>query len=173
MATVYDNFLTEEECDYLLKLATPKMEPAMLVNSELQKHKKSKSRTSHGAFFDSFGDPVLAMITNRIGHVARIPPGACHVLRGDAASLRTIVWGVPSVLCTTAIQSPHHQRQPSARAAMLGRGRIRSRWIQQLGVPADSWAVLSGARIHVNCPFSSLLLHLLALGACLAVNWCS
>lgn len=75
MATVYDNFLTEEECDYLLKIATPKMEPAMLVNSEIQKHMKSKSRTSHGAFFDSFGDPIVAMITNRIGHVARIPPG--------------------------------------------------------------------------------------------------
>ena len=65
MATVYDDFLSEEECDYLLNLAQPQMEPAMLVNSDLQIHKKSKTRTSHGAFFDSFEDPVLAMITHR------------------------------------------------------------------------------------------------------------
>jgi hypothetical protein len=74
MATVYDNFLTEEECDYILGVATPLMEPAMLVNSEVQKHRKSKSRTSHGAFMDSFQDPLLAMITHRIAHVARVPP---------------------------------------------------------------------------------------------------
>jgi hypothetical protein len=76
MATVYDNFLTEEECDYILDMARPLMEPAMLVNSEVQQHRKSKSRTSHGAFMDSFQDPVLAMITQRIGHVTRIPPRA-------------------------------------------------------------------------------------------------
>jgi len=75
MAVVYDNFLTEEECDYILKLSKPRMEPAMLVNSKEQKHQRSKSRTSHGAFLDSFEDDVLSMITNRIAHVAKVPPG--------------------------------------------------------------------------------------------------
>lgn len=75
MAVVYDKFLTEEECDYILKLSKPRMEPAMLVNSKEQKHQRSKSRTSHGAFLDSFEDDVLSMITNRIAHVAKVPPG--------------------------------------------------------------------------------------------------
>lgn len=75
MAIVFDNFATEEECDYLLKKSKPQMEPAMLVNSNEMKHVRSKSRTSHGTFFDSFEDEVLAMLTNRIGHVARVPPG--------------------------------------------------------------------------------------------------
>ena len=83
MAAVYDDFLSHEECDYLLNISRPLMEPAMLVNSNVQKHRRSKSRTSHGAFHDSFGDPVLAMITHRIGHVARVPPGA--LLTADAA----------------------------------------------------------------------------------------
>jgi hypothetical protein len=74
MAAVFDNFLTEQECEYILEKSRPFMEPAMLVHSGV-KHKKSKSRTSHGAFFDSFQDPILAMITDRIGHVARVPPG--------------------------------------------------------------------------------------------------
>lgn len=75
MAVVYDNFLSDEECDYILKHAKPLMEPAMLVNSKEARHQRSKSRTSHGAFFDSFEDKVLAMISNRIGHVAKVPPG--------------------------------------------------------------------------------------------------
>lgn len=75
MAIVFDNFATEEECDYLLKLSKPQMEPAMLVNSNEMKHVRSKSRTSHGTFFDSFGDEILAMITHRIAHVAKVPPG--------------------------------------------------------------------------------------------------
>eukprot|EP00892_Ulva_mutabilis_P001984 jgi/Ulvmu1/11787/UM008_0202.1 len=74
MAVVFDNFLSDEECDYILKMAKPRMEPAMLVNSKEQKHQRSKSRTSHGAFMDSFEDDVLAMITNRIAHVAKVPP---------------------------------------------------------------------------------------------------
>jgi hypothetical protein len=75
MAVLYDNFATEEECDYLLNLSKPEMEPAMLVNSNEMKHVRSKSRTSYGAFFDSFGDAVLSMITHRIAHVAKVPPG--------------------------------------------------------------------------------------------------
>ena len=75
MAIVFDNFATEEECDYLLTLSKPQVEPAMLVYSNEMKHVRSKSRTSHGTFFDSFEDEVLAMLTNRIGHVARVPPG--------------------------------------------------------------------------------------------------
>lgn len=86
MAIVFDNFLSNEECDYLLKLSKPQMEPAMLVNSNEMKHIRSKSRTSHGAFFDSFGDEVLSMITHRIAHVAKVPPGKVSRLQ--------------SVLCT-------------------------------------------------------------------------
>lgn len=75
LATVYDNFLTPEECDYLLNKARPMMEPAMIVNSEQHIHKKSPARTSHGAFFDSFEDDVMSMISHRIAHVAKVPPG--------------------------------------------------------------------------------------------------
>jgi hypothetical protein len=86
MATVYDNFLSEDECDYILELARPRMEPAMLVSNDV-KHKKSRSRTSHGAFFDSFQNPTLAMITDRIGHVARVPPGGVLSKVAKLASL--------------------------------------------------------------------------------------
>lgn len=80
MAVVFENFLSVEECDYILKRAKPRMEPAMLVNSKEQRHQRSKSRTSHGAFFDSFEDDVLAMITNRIAHVAKVPPGMVPII---------------------------------------------------------------------------------------------
>ena len=76
LATVYDSFLSDEECEYLLNISRPLMEPAMLVNNKRQQHVRSESRTSQGAFHDSVGDPVLAMITHRIAHVARVPPGA-------------------------------------------------------------------------------------------------
>jgi hypothetical protein len=104
MATVYDDFLSEAECDYLLALSKPRLEPAMLVNSDVQKHVHSKSRTSHGAFFDSLGDPVLAMLTHRLGHVARIPPGARRAPRAALAAHLRICAGdlAPKRLCCAA-----------------------------------------------------------------------
>ena len=101
MATVYDNFLSDEECDYLLKRSTAVMEPAMLVNSDLAIHRKSKARTSHGAFFHSYEDPVMAMITERIGHAARIPPGAPPPPPSHAS--------IQAFLCHTARLGSSHQ----------------------------------------------------------------
>jgi hypothetical protein len=81
MAVVYDNFLSEEECEELLRLSTPLMEPAMLVNGKVNMHIRSKARTSYGAFFDSFETPLLAMITHRIAHVVKVPPGLLSNMR--------------------------------------------------------------------------------------------
>lgn len=96
MAIVFDHFATEEECDYLLKLSKPQLEPAMLVNSNEMKHVRSKSRTSHGTFFDSFGDEVLAMLTNRIAHVARVPPG-------ELLSISHVASGCTNISCSAQL----------------------------------------------------------------------
>ena len=88
LATLYEDFLTEAECDYLLNISRPLMEPAMLVNRKQQKHIRSKARTSWGAFHDSLGDPVLAAITQRIAHVIRVAPGVLLGLVSRACSLQ-------------------------------------------------------------------------------------
>lgn len=71
------------------------MEPAMIVNSDLHIHKKSKSRTSHGAFFDSFEDDVLSMISHRIAHVAKVPPGTSLSF--------SVCMFAPAVRCSVAL----------------------------------------------------------------------
>lgn len=74
---IYDNFLTDEECDHLLGLAEPLFEPAMLVSaSQGGIHVRSPKRTSYGAFFDRGEDSVLVNIDARIAHVTRYPAGA-------------------------------------------------------------------------------------------------
>ena len=76
LVIAYDSFLSDAECDHVLRLAQPAMEPAMLINRDTHKHRKSPSRTSHGAFFDDADDPLLATLSQRIAHAVQLPASA-------------------------------------------------------------------------------------------------
>nr|AFK45565.1 unknown [Lotus japonicus] len=49
-AFVYHNFLTKEECEYLIDIAKPNMHKSTVVDSETGKSKDSRVRTSSGTF---------------------------------------------------------------------------------------------------------------------------
>ena len=53
-AYVFHGFLTDEECDHLIKRATPKMEKSTVVDSSTGKSVPSEIRTSSGMFFSRF-----------------------------------------------------------------------------------------------------------------------
>jgi prolyl 4-hydroxylase len=76
MVVLYEDFLTTKEREYLLNLATPHFEPAMLVSLQQHAHIRHQARTSQGAFFDTDEDPVISSIVNRLSNVARLDPGA-------------------------------------------------------------------------------------------------
>ena len=50
-AALFKNFLTPEECDYLIERATPKMEKSTVVDSSTGGSVPSEIRTSSGMFF--------------------------------------------------------------------------------------------------------------------------
>ena len=76
LVMVFDNFLSDEECDHILKKADPLMEPAMLIDKANQ-HFRSKDRTSRGAFFDRGEDELITASDNRIAHATQVPAGVC------------------------------------------------------------------------------------------------
>ncbi|KAJ4801222.1 2-oxoglutarate (2OG) and Fe(II)-dependent oxygenase superfamily protein [Rhynchospora pubera] len=49
---LYKNFLSEEECDHLIKLAKSKLEESTVIDIDFGNNVKSKARTSSGMFLD-------------------------------------------------------------------------------------------------------------------------
>ncbi|KAJ4841631.1 hypothetical protein Tsubulata_004931 [Turnera subulata] len=72
-AFVYHNFLTKEECDYLINLAKPHMQKSTVVDSETGKSKDSRVRTSSGTFLARGRDKVIREIEKRIADFTFIP----------------------------------------------------------------------------------------------------
>ncbi|KAK9948340.1 hypothetical protein M0R45_003921 [Rubus argutus] len=72
-AFVYHNFLTKEECDYLIDLAKPRMEKSTVVDSETGKSKDSRVRTSSGTFLARGRDKIIRNIEKKIANFTFLP----------------------------------------------------------------------------------------------------
>ncbi|XP_010536435.1 PREDICTED: probable prolyl 4-hydroxylase 3 [Tarenaya hassleriana] len=72
-AFVYHNFLSKEECEYLINLATPHMVKSTVVDSKTGKSKDSRVRTSSGTFLRRGRDKVIRDIEKRIADYTFIP----------------------------------------------------------------------------------------------------
>ncbi|XP_021902499.1 probable prolyl 4-hydroxylase 3 [Carica papaya] len=72
-AFLYHNFLSKEECEYLIKLAKPYMKKSTVVDNETGQSKDSRVRTSSGMFFTRGRDKVVRNIEKRIADFGFIP----------------------------------------------------------------------------------------------------
>ncbi|KAJ4964796.1 hypothetical protein NE237_016645 [Protea cynaroides] len=72
-AFVYHNFLSKEECEYLIELAKPHMEKSTVVDSTTGKSKDSRVRTSSGTFLRRGQDKIIRDIEKRIADFTFIP----------------------------------------------------------------------------------------------------
>ncbi|XP_023003922.1 probable prolyl 4-hydroxylase 10 [Cucurbita maxima] len=72
-AFVYHNFLTKEECEYLISLAKPHMQKSSVVDSETGKSKDSRVRTSSGTFLPRGRDKIIRTIEKRIADFSFVP----------------------------------------------------------------------------------------------------
>lgn len=68
--------LFPDECDHIIKAATPRLERSGVVEVEGRgRDGVSDVRTSYGMFFDRKEDPVLARVENRLSEATMIPVG--------------------------------------------------------------------------------------------------
>ncbi|CAN8264029.1 unnamed protein product [Cochlearia groenlandica] len=72
-ASVYHNFLTKEECNYLIELAKPHMEKSTVVDEKTGKSTDSRVRTSSGTFLARGRDKTVREIEKRISDFTFIP----------------------------------------------------------------------------------------------------
>ncbi|KAI9109604.1 hypothetical protein K1719_019234 [Acacia pycnantha] len=72
-AFVYHNFLTKEECEYLINLAKPHMHKSTVVDGETGKSTDSRVRTSSGTFLPRGRDKIVRNIEKRIADFTFIP----------------------------------------------------------------------------------------------------
>lgn len=72
-ASVFHNFLSKEECEYLISIAQPRMEKSTVVDSETGQSKDSRVRTSSGTFLVRGRDKIVQRIEKRIADFTFIP----------------------------------------------------------------------------------------------------
>uniref|UniRef100_A0A2P2L9I6 procollagen-proline 4-dioxygenase n=2 Tax=Rhizophora mucronata TaxID=61149 RepID=A0A2P2L9I6_RHIMU len=72
-AFIYHNFLSKEECEYLINLAKPHMRKSTVVDGETGKSKDSRVRTSFGTFLARGRDKIIRDIEKRIADFTFIP----------------------------------------------------------------------------------------------------
>ena len=72
-AFVFHDFLTEEECDHLIKLGTPTLTKSSVVDSATGASVDSEVRTSSGTFLQYGQDDIVTRIEDRISHVTMLP----------------------------------------------------------------------------------------------------
>lgn len=72
-AFVYHNFLSKEECEYLINLAKPHMRKSTVVDSDTGKSKDSRVRTSSGTFLARGRDKIIRDIEKRISDFTFLP----------------------------------------------------------------------------------------------------
>ncbi|EFN59988.1 hypothetical protein CHLNCDRAFT_49444 [Chlorella variabilis] len=72
---LYHNFLTDEECDHIIKLAEPTMARSGVVETDSGKSKIDNVRTSKGTFLNRGHDSVIADIEARIAKWTLMPAG--------------------------------------------------------------------------------------------------
>lgn len=72
-AFVYHNFLSKDECEYLIDLAKPHMQKSTVVDEKTGKSKDSRVRTSSGTFLPRGRDKIIRAIEKRIADFTFIP----------------------------------------------------------------------------------------------------
>lgn len=72
-ASVFHNFLSKEECEYLINLAKPHMQKSTVVDSDTGKSKDSRVRTSSGTFLPRGRDKIVRDVEKRIADFTFIP----------------------------------------------------------------------------------------------------
>ncbi|KAL8202138.1 hypothetical protein R6Q57_011285 [Mikania cordata] len=72
-AFLYHNFLSKEECEYLINLAKPHMAKSTVVDSKTGQSKDSRVRTSSGTFLRRGRDKIIRNIEKRIADFTFIP----------------------------------------------------------------------------------------------------
>ena len=72
-AFLLKNFLSADECDYLIEKARPQLEVSTVVDAKTGVSLPSKVRTSSGTFFDVGADAVVDSVERRIGLVTGVP----------------------------------------------------------------------------------------------------
>ncbi|XP_010683036.2 probable prolyl 4-hydroxylase 10 [Beta vulgaris subsp. vulgaris] len=72
-AVVYHNFLSKDECEYLIKLASPHMEKSKVIDEKTGKSKDSRVRTSSGTFLPRGRDTIIRAIEQRIADFTFLP----------------------------------------------------------------------------------------------------
>ncbi|KAK7263000.1 hypothetical protein RJT34_30584 [Clitoria ternatea] len=72
-AFLYHNFLTREECEYLMNIAKPSMQKSTVADSETGMSKDSRVRTSSGTFLARGRDKIVRNIEKRIADFTFIP----------------------------------------------------------------------------------------------------
>ncbi|GMN35869.1 hypothetical protein TIFTF001_005591 [Ficus carica] len=72
-AFIYHNFLSKEECEYLISIAEPHMVKSTVVDSKTGKSKDSRVRTSSGMFLRRGRDKIVKDIEKRIADFTFIP----------------------------------------------------------------------------------------------------
>lgn len=80
-----EDFLSDEECDYLIQKAEPHLHRSEVVNLKGYGNEINEARTSFGYFMSNFPkDPILTSIEDRIEQLSSIPKEngeALHILR--------------------------------------------------------------------------------------------
>ena len=72
-AAVYRGFLTEEECDHLIALASPTLKASTVVDVSTGGSMSSSIRTSSGMFLVKGEDEIVASIERRIASWTHVP----------------------------------------------------------------------------------------------------
>ncbi|CAJ2642899.1 probable prolyl 4-hydroxylase 3 [Trifolium pratense] len=72
-AFIYHNFLSKEECEYMINLAKPFMAKSSVVDSKTGKSTESRVRTSSGMFLKRGKDKIIQKIERRIADFTFIP----------------------------------------------------------------------------------------------------
>ncbi|XP_030950817.1 probable prolyl 4-hydroxylase 3 [Quercus lobata] len=72
-AFIYHNFLSKEECEYMISLAKPHMKKSTVVDSKTGRSKDSRVRTSSGMFLRRGQDKFVRDIEKRIADFTFIP----------------------------------------------------------------------------------------------------
>ncbi|KAF4346794.1 hypothetical protein CsatB_008096 [Cannabis sativa] len=72
-AFLYHNFLSKEECEYLISIAKPHMVKSTVVDSKTGRSKDSRVRTSSGMFLKRGRDKIVRDIEKRIADFTFIP----------------------------------------------------------------------------------------------------
>lgn len=68
------NFLSDEECDYLMSLALPRLERSTVIDYQTKGRKVISGRTSDGCYLTDFRkDSVVEEIENRIANLVNLP----------------------------------------------------------------------------------------------------